>query len=180
MGSNLIIGSADEGSNKLLVPVKVDASGHLMIDVQSIAAGNNRIGSVGIEGYINGAWQKAPLPWGASGVWADTVGNTNIPLGVSYLNFNTFPANAFTVITTIAVIYIGTIYGVRIRIEAIWNGAFGTQIAEYRTIDSEAYNIWQGMLVMRPIDTLRAVIINGTAGDDVYLQGNGYYLTYNL
>ena len=75
--------------------------------VDALVAGSARIGSVGAEGYIGGAWQKGPIPFGYSGFQGLSWSNTSLPAGYSANPSATCPAGEIWRFTAISGVYFG-------------------------------------------------------------------------
>lgn len=68
--------------------------------VDALVAGSARIGSVGIEGYYSGAWQKAPIPFGPSSPLLKRHALTVHAGGNQTVNGDTVPAGELWIYTS--------------------------------------------------------------------------------
>ena len=171
MGSNLITGRTPAYA---IVPVTVDADGHLQIDVLS--------GISGLEGYYSGAWRKAPIPFGASADYGLNWENLALPAAVSDQDSPALPANAFTVITAWSVKYVGVVLGVTLDIIRMDGGIAGTarNIYTFGSLVTNRWYSWNGFILCKASDILRVTVNGATLNDDLYSSVNGYYYSLNL
>lgn len=181
LGQELIIGRT---AGDVLIPVQVDSLGRLYINAiaSALPPGSSLIGAVGIEGFYNSAWRKAPIPWGASADYGLNWQNLNLPAGASNQDGAALPANAFTVITSWSVKYVGTVTNVILDLIRMDGGTGGTarNIITYMAPRSGLFQCWNGFFVCKSSDILRVAVAGATLNDDLYSSVNGYYLTLNL
>ena len=142
--------------------------------VDALVAGTARIGSVGEEGYYNGAWQKSPLLLGYSARVFRTITNLNLAGGTEINNDTAVPAGEIWVITHL-VIAVGstTITGLQARFIDGVSGAAAILV----DVPAPANGVWydrQGYWIMQENDYLAVRTATGTAGDDVFLRGIGF------
>lgn len=158
---SLIIGRAADNA---LVPLLVDANGAPL---------------VGLLGYYNSAWHKAPIPWGASDAYEQYFFNGSLPAGNSSQNLTATPADALTVITNLSAAYTGTVTNVQLRFDKIV-GAITYSFKHFLSLASGVFVTWDGFLVVRPTDTLSVRVIAGTLNDDLTIVAQGYSVVNTL
>lgn len=157
----LVIGRA---SDKALVPLLVGANGEVI---------------VGLSGYFNSGWRKAPMPWGMSNIYHSFNTNLSLPAGNSQQNFPVLSANNITIVTEMAIRYSGTITNVVLAL-GVNDGSTSVPVMEVSPIISQRNYCWSGFLACLPTDTLYAFVQNATLNDDLYYSARGYTMQTNL
>lgn len=130
-------------------------------------------------GYISAAWQKQPLQFGYGDTVALVYENTALPAGATTYNFAAVPAGSVDVLTSIAMVYVGTVANVVLRAALVLDA---TAVYLYRVAPpvSGTYYDKQGTFVLGPGDNLQFVIAGATANDDAYMFAAGYRFAVNL
>ena len=126
----------------------------------------------GINGWFSAAWQKAPLPFGPSGIVLRSWDNTNIAAGSSSQTDGDVPAGELWVITSTTFRYVGT-SPTTCRMRVRKNSAIYTIYGKVSPVSDESYSA-QTWIVMEEGDKLQLRIIGGTAGDDIYCSALGF------
>ena len=153
-----------------IVSVSLDGqTGTLKVAQQSpssLATGNH--------GWISGAWQKSPIPFGASGFVEESLVSTTLPAGTSFLSGTACPAGEMWVISNIAIRYTGTVAGVTINARIV--NSVNIDVFGVTPPVSGQYYDRQGHWVIFPGGYVRQLIIGATLNDDASLQYTGYKL----
>lgn len=138
------------------------------------------IGAVGNMGWYNGAWHRAPIPFGVYAVWYESVGNSNLSAGVNTLVTAGLAANYIYVLNTVTIYYSGTTAGVVMNVY-INRSAVPFYIIEQRNITSGVMYSWINIyLPLINPDVVTLYIYGATAGDDAMIQVQGFYYPTNL
>jgi len=149
--------------------LELDADDAVLMAIESAAKG-----LVGPHGWIDGAWQKSPLPFGYSGQAKVSWGSTDLPAGASNLDSSPVPAGEVWVITQLSMVYYGTAPS-RILMRVVISGDPYT-IWQESSPASAVYYDHQGWWVLAEGDKCRLYVEGATAGDDVY----GYALGFRV
>lgn len=152
-----------------------------VLTLPSIPSGTNRIGSVGMEGYVNAAWHKIGFPISMSGTFQWSASNTALAAGANNLDSTAASANRIYYITNISMRYNGTITNVTLEILLMLSGGTsGYQIFGENPVVNNKWYDRQGFWPLVASDFVRLTIAGATAGDDAYLRVTGFWVDISL
>lgn len=148
----------------VLIPLTVDADGHLQIDLKTITAGNNLIGRVDARDgdkifSIDEAIKLYKIEIDIAG-------------GAENFDTPTVPAGYIYVINSISWVYTGTIPA-RVVIYVIIAGS-GFVAQDQKSGTSQQYEQIYGTFYLGEGDKIRMSVISGTLDDLIELTGIGY------
>jgi len=164
--------------------LQLDANGALRVILKSsditlpVSVAAAASGLVGTHGYVNGAWQKNPIPFGYSSAVGEKINNTNLPAGDSYINSSTVPDGKIWILTNISYDYIGTT-ATLVSLVVYRNSVYINMFATYSPVSNHYYDR-QGWWVLIPGERLRLYVFGATAGDKLYLDTIGFAVDINL
>jgi hypothetical protein len=189
-------------AGQALVPLLVDASGRALIATDGtglvqLSAGTAHVGQVSLDaalpaggnligdvqarglGYISGAWQKQPIPFGLSGAVRRTLNSADLAAGTNNLDDSAVPAGEYWIITGLAMRYTGTVTNVELRFQV---NSGGTQyvLAEVDGLTSSHYKNYQGAWPVLAGENLRLAVLGATLHDTANLYATGYRVDIDL
>lgn len=126
----------------------------------------------GLNGWYGGSWQKAPIPFGASGIVSGIYSNTNLPAGTSTFNVATVPAGEYWNIKLFNVQAV-TATATILRCGATLNGSQVFTV-EQRGITTNQIYINNCDIFLFPGDTIDFNIVGATLNDDLVGRWAGY------
>lgn len=138
------------------------------------AATSANQGAQGSKGWIDGAWQRSPIPFGASNSLGGYFSETSLPAGSSWVNDSAVSAGQIQIVTTHTFQAISASI-TRVRIEAYINGASYAVWAINNPVSGDYYQKTLS-LTLFPGDYLRLRIEGATLNDDVYSWYGGYIM----
>ena len=128
--------------------------------------------AVNARGRISSAWQRQPLIFGFSAVYAEVVSDLNAAAGTNTLSCAAVPANTLRVVTQIHVRDQNNA-NTRIHIELNHNGTVRT-VERFASPAAAVGSQWRGHLYLDASDILRADLLGCTLNDDIFLEAHGY------
>lgn len=123
-------------------------------------------------GWLGSAWQKAPIPFGYSGVKNESWEDTNLASGNSNVDSSAVPAGEIWVILQYAYHFVGTV-PTRIYIQFGPTSDLLT-VFQQESVTSVLWESVDGMFILEEGDILRLRIIGATSGDDLTGRAHGY------
>lgn len=134
--------------------------------------------TVGLHGRISSAWQKLSMLWGFSDYLSEGLVDTNLSAGFNALDGTVVPSGEVWVITTGAIMYVGT-SPTAIQIVPDVNSVACPCLYQASPTSAIWYCV-NGTFILAEGDKFRARVDGATAGDDLYLRYNGYKMEVDL
>ena len=157
------------GPTDLLRSLELDADDNLKVAFAAAAQG-----LVGEHGWISGAWQKNPLAFGYSERLSGRIFDTALVAGTTILQVSVVPAGEIWVLTSVAMLYIGTS---PTYIQMFINDTVALElIARQPAPVSDQLYDRQGWWVLKAGDNVGYAVVGATLNDDLY----GYYFGFRV
>jgi len=128
-------------------------------------------------GWDGTLWRKLPIVWGYSDRYAQRLVNVNAALGDNTVTGSTVPEGEVWVVT--AVVAFNTVSAItRCELE-VYDGADTYFFRRKQTVAKDEETAYQGQIVMKKDDRIRATFVGCVAGDDLHLRMLGYKMQVN-
>ena len=131
-----------------------------------------------LHGYIGAAWQKLPMLWGYSDRYVERLEDNNAAAGWNWENLTAVPAGEIWVIQA-ARADNATSQTTATKIELLSDGPTNTLIKDLLPAAGH-HTCWQGAVVLKEGDLIRAEFEGCTAGDDLTTSAWGFKMDIDL